>query len=107
MSDGRLERDEALVRVARNADATWRDVAARAVRFLAETRREFTTDDVWALLQHYYPELGTHEPRALGAVMRQVAREGYIEATGRYRESGRAVCHRNPKKIWRARAEEP
>jgi hypothetical protein len=43
-----------------------------------------------------------HEPRALGALMREAARNGLIEATDRVRPSERPQCHMNPKRVWRS-----
>lgn len=102
MSDGKEERDDAIARADVNADPDWKEVALKAVRWLATESAEFTTDDVWWALNTYYPNLGTHEPRALGAVMRRASRDGFIEPTNRVKESERAVCHRNPKKVWRS-----
>lgn len=99
-SDGRAERDDAMARVDAHANQIWKDTALRAVAHLARYQDEMTTDDVWESLETHYPHLGTHEPRALGPVMRRAATLGIIERTDRTRDSDRAVCHRNPKRIW-------
>lgn len=93
-------RDEAIQQVEEHADPDWKDVAYRVVATLTETMSEFTTDDVWYELQR--SPNSTHEPRALGAVMRRAARDGLIVPTDRYRESTRPICHRSPKRVWRA-----
>jgi hypothetical protein len=41
------------------------------------------------------------EPRALGAVMKAMARDGKIRATGEYRKSARTDCHARPVAVWR------
>ena len=66
---------------------------------LARTGLPFTTDDVWLLLLGKGVAMPP-EARALGAIMQAAARGGYIRKTGDYRESERAVCHRNPKAVW-------
>ena len=91
-------RDEAINRVERNADADWLDYAYKAVKYLAENRDEFTTDDVWLVLADW--GYSVREPRALGAVMRRAAKNDLIQATTRYKKSNRKECHRNPKMVW-------
>lgn len=90
---------DALLRVDEHADPDWKDVARDAIAFLATTRHEFTTDDVWAELDRH--SATTHEPRALGALMRKAARQRLIAPTDRYVTSTRAACHSRPVKVWR------
>jgi hypothetical protein len=92
-------RDEAINRVEANADHVWLTGATEAVRMLARTRDEFTTDDVWNRLDNagYQPP---HEPRAMGAVMRQAARDGLVVKTDRVRNSVRVECHARPVAVW-------
>jgi len=37
----------------------------------------------------------------LGAVMKAMARDGAIRATGEYRKSSRVDCHARPVAVWR------
>ena len=89
-------RDEALARVKEHADKEWKAEAMRAVVRVARERGRFTTDDVWAVLG----ESGTHEPRAMGAIMRQAARNGWVRATDEYVRSSRVACHARPLRVW-------
>lgn len=57
----------------------------------------FTTDDVLALSG----DVGFHEPRAWGAVMRKARKAGICEPTGEQRTSTSARCHARPKRVWR------
>lgn len=95
---GRTARDEALERVDKHADRSWKEVALDVVRHLAATRETFTTDDVWRELEKH--SVSTHEPRAIGAVMRSCASSGMIRNTKRAVESTREECHRRPVTIW-------
>lgn len=88
-------RDEAIARVQENAPPDWMQEARRTVLAIAETRSSFTTDDVWAALEGAPPE-----PRALGAVMKGLSREGKIRATSAWRQSVRAECHARPVRVW-------
>lgn len=90
---------EAVQRAADHADTDWLRDAARAVRTLAAQREPFTTDDVWALL-NATSTATTHEPRALGAVIRQAQRDELIRTTGEWRKSTRPECHTRPCAVW-------
>ena len=93
-----VERERALVQVDQNAAPDWKTVALAAVKHVAQTRREFTTDDVLAILQSQ--PVATHEMRALGPVMRRAADAGYIAATDRFITSASVSRHRAPKRVW-------
>jgi len=97
---GKLQRDKALERVERNAEEAWKESAREAVERLAAIRDEFTTDAVWTMVDRM--GLKTHEPRAMGAIMRRAASEGICEATDRTRRSVRPECHCRPIRVWRS-----
>lgn len=90
-------RDDALRQVSDHADPEWFYHALHVVWCLAIQLEEFTTDDVWDHIGH---AASTHEPRALGAVMKRASSLGYVKATDRYRPSARAACHARPVRIW-------
>lgn len=93
--------DEAIARAGRNAADDWYRAAVSAVVRLAEAGwTTFTTDDVWATIP---PEIRTHEPRALGSVMRKLQESGVIEATGDWRPTARPEAHGRPIRVWRSR----
>lgn len=94
-------RDESIEKADRAARHDWAKAAEDAVRKLARRRAEFTTDDVWKLLEAYTGPT-THEPRALGAVMRRASGDGLIKATDRTALSTRVACHRRPVRVWRS-----
>lgn len=94
---------DALGRVEANAPMDWKTAARLAVIRVAQTRAEFIAADVADEIARCHPTAKTHEPRALGAVMRWAARVGMIEATGRVRPCGRASQHNTPVAIWRSR----
>lgn len=92
-------RDEAIDRADAHADEAWKQHAEKVVAWTALALREFTTDDVWDSLD---PAYSTHEPRALGAVMKRMAARGVIVPTDRYQTSKRSECHNRPVRVWRA-----
>lgn len=94
---GEARRDEAIGRVEVHADAAWKRHVMKVIHGLATERSRFTTDDVWARLD---PDHGTHEPRAMGAMMRQAAKAGIITPTDAYEQSARPECHARPVRVW-------
>jgi hypothetical protein len=91
---------EAIERVERHADADWKDHVLDVIWGLAAYRAELTSDDVWRLLGQEGP--ATHEPRALGAMLKKAAGEGWVTPTDTYRPSARAACHARPVRVWRS-----
>jgi hypothetical protein len=87
-------------RAAAGADPDWMRAAHDAIRWLASTWIEFSSDDVWFRLDA--AGVSTPEPRALGAVFRQARTAGLITQTGRYRKSIRPECHARPVATWKA-----
>lgn len=102
MADARRRRDKAIDTVEAAADSSWKEAADYAIRKVAATRTEFTTDDIWQVLHDMSIE-APREPRALGASMRRAAAAGVIEPTNRIERSARPVCHAAPKRVWRSR----
>jgi hypothetical protein len=94
-------RNQAIEQVETNAQPTWKLHCEAAIRWLAKTRPEFTTDDVWELMNQRLNPM-PHEPRAIGAMMTNAAKAGWIAPTDRYTPSARPECHRRPVKIWKS-----
>ncbi len=89
---------EAVERVEAHADPEWCAAALSAVRYLADHLAEWTTDEVWGLLKARGE--ATHEPRALGAVMRRAVADGICLPTDRYRPTIRREAHGRPVRVW-------
>ena len=96
MSD--LDMETAIKVAGLGADPVWRAEAMRAIYVLAESGMTFTTDDVYALMSD---GVTTEEPRAMGSLMRNAHRDGYISPLNEWRMSSRTVAHKNPKRVWR------
>lgn len=90
-------RDEALVRAERNADAEWKAAALDAVRRTALESAYFTADDVWQKLT-----ARPHEPRAMGAIMRQASLLEWIAPTDTFRPTAKISQHRQPIRVWKS-----
>jgi hypothetical protein len=89
----RAARDEAIERVEVSASPEWKARARSAVLRLADELRVFTTDDVWRVIPK------PREPRALGAVMQQLARAGRIKHAG-WAKSAQVSRHHTDVKTW-------
>lgn len=79
------------------ATPDWYEAAFKAILDLCKLGQPFSTDQLWERLQG----LETPEPRAMGSVIRQAAKEGWIVSTGEYRKSTQAKNHRRPVLIWK------
>ena len=99
-------RDEAIDRVERNAFADWSEAAYLACCLVAEDQPFFTTDDVWQKMSIVFPQFKTHEPRAMGAIMRRAAKDGIAKPTDEYVRSDRPECHRRPTMRWESMTHE-
>jgi hypothetical protein len=100
LAPGRYADDEteaAIQRVQQHADPNWRNEAQEAVAHCARTMRHFTSDDVHDAMSQ---EFRTHEPRAMGAVMRWGVGQGLIRHSGRQVKTKRAQSHRSPRTVW-------
>lgn len=93
-----LDLFDALKKVAAAANVEWMKAAADRVKYLCQTRIEFTADDVWQHLDTL--DVTTSEPRAMGAVMENAAKAGWCRKSDRMQNSRRRVCHARPVAIW-------
>ena len=103
-TQGDLLAQEAIGQAEQNADKAWLDTARRVVWQFIKEGQPFTTDLVWERLDAL--DVHTHEPRALGAVMRSAARAGFLTNTGSYFKSTRPECHSRPVPLWLPRSAE-
>ncbi len=87
------------------ADLDWKKIASDAVRHCAETMPEFTSDDVWEIINK--TGITTSENRAFGAIMQAASRSGMVVATGNFIASTRKQVHKNPIRIWQSKIYKP
>jgi|LakMenEpi03Aug12_release.lakeMendotaPanAssembly.Ray.scaffolds.fasta_scaffold317763_1 hypothetical protein len=93
--------DACMAQAWENANPSWRDAAYAIVEVIARERDEFTSDLVWERLSDF--GFSTHEPRAMGAVLRRAADAGLIQRTDRYVPTRRRAANRRPVAVWRSR----
>lgn len=87
-------KEAAIAQVDVHADVDWKRRAERVVLALAGTGGTFTTDDVWAYIEK------PREPRALGAVMRMLAKAKRIQTTGTFKKTAQVLRHHAPIAVW-------
>ncbi len=100
--DGSEAREEGIDKVERHADLEFLDVMYRAGQHLARKGGVFTSADMRDLVTKHYPEVRTHDERAIGAVLRSLRRDGVIEPTGQYVNQKRRRNHCRPLREWHA-----
>lgn len=95
--------EEALARVEQNATDEWLDLAWQTLKKVATENQTFTTDQIWAILDRY-PNVRTHEPRAMGSIMRKAVKHGWVQKTDRYVSTNRPIAHGKPIAVWQSLA---
>ena len=81
------------------ARKAWREEAKEAIYTTATTRSHFIVDDVWPNIKG---DVFTHDLRAMGSLMTQAVKHGWIERTKEYRPSSRKSSHSNPRVVWKS-----
>lgn len=97
---GRRLRDEAMFRVEANADKSWKELANLCGWTLALEREYLTSEDVLDRLARQFPNVTTHDRRAIGPVMQGLKRAGAIRPTERFIQSRFAQRHAGPVRVW-------
>lgn len=91
---------DAVERSEEHADAAWKQEALAAIRKAALAFETLIVDEVWRFLS---PDAQTHDLRAMGPMMVQAAKLGYIERVpDEYRKSN-LKNHGTPRPVWRSR----
>lgn len=99
-------RDAAIEQVEEHADDDWKYSAEQAAFRTCVKYPDFVIDQVWKEFEMTNGEFaytGTHEKRAMGAVMNNAHRAGWCEPSKTYRASDIVRNHRNPRVIWKSR----
>lgn len=96
--EGTARKEKAIRRVAQRVDPKWLAHARELIVLTARHKEEFTSDDVWQAGLEAPPE-----PRALGAVMNELARAQVIVQTGRFVKTARKSRHNAPVAVWKLR----
>jgi hypothetical protein len=89
---------EVIESVTSHTSNDWRDRALDAVRNAACTLDVLTVEDIaWP------DDVEPYDDRARGGVMRQAARNGWLQSTKSYRPSERPETHCRPLLVWQSK----
>lgn len=95
---------EAIEAAAKAAGEGWMGEAAAAVAHVAGKLDRFTSDDVWIELDRRASKAVPGDARAMGAVLRFAASQGWAKRLpGEYRQSRRRERHCGPVAVWESR----
>ena len=92
--------NNAIQRADENANINWKTMALAVIRDVARTKPFLTADDIREVLDT--KDVCTHDTSALGGVIRQAVKAGYITGTGEYKKSERPATHRRPLPLWQS-----
>jgi hypothetical protein len=96
--------DEAIEKVREGNKADYNFLYQFASKWVATTFKPFTTDDFKIDLFKQYKSIEIEEPRVIGAVFNELAKQGFIKPTGRFITSKESTCHSRPKREWISKA---
>ncbi len=97
MTLGQTLRDDGIKRAEDHPHDDWKQSARDGLELLAATGKEFTSEDIRALIP---VDITTHEPRALGGIVRKFLADGCIVSVG-FRESSNPQAHCRPVRVFR------
>jgi hypothetical protein len=95
--DGSAGKRDGMNRAENHADEEWKQAVVDAIYMLAKGPSAFTTDEVWLAVGD---DASTHEPRAMGPMIRNCVRAGMIVKAEGLQCSSLSACHRRPKQLW-------
>lgn len=91
-------RDDAIQRVDAHADSEWKTLAYDTGMRIAACQESLMSEDIWQALSDQ--GVHTHEPRAMGAVMKRLHADKVIRPTDRFVKSPSPLGHGRPSRIW-------
>ena len=92
-------KDQAIKEVESHADPQWIGKANEALDILFKNNQEFTSDQVWKLLDSWQVPR-PHAPSAMGSIMRRAALAKRIKKTGRFIPSTQGTNHQRDVAVW-------
>ena len=96
----RAARDAGMEQADESAHEKWKRIVMETIREVALQSDFFTVDRVVERVQIKGAE--THENRAMGPMMANARRKGWIESTRQSVQSAQKHCHAGPRTLWRS-----
>lgn len=100
MTPGQHGKLQGMARVYRAANAQWKQCFLECGKEIAQHKPYFYTDDIVYLCRQRHPNASTHDYRAIGPLMRQMARLGYCEKTRQWFPSTQPQNHSRDMRVW-------
>jgi hypothetical protein len=91
--------NRAIARVDAAANAAWKADCLEAIKEACRRWDKFTSEDVADILDELY-STSTHEPRAMGAMMKKAQALGLCVPTSEYIPSHRSKSNSYSKRVW-------
>ena len=92
-------KQQAIKEVESHADPEWIGKANESLDILIKNNQEFTSDQVWKLLDSWQVPR-PHAPSAMGSIMRRAALAKRIKKTGRFIPSTQGTNHQRDVAVW-------
>jgi hypothetical protein len=99
-SDGSAGKREGMDRAERHADPHWWAAMLESGKEVALRKPFFFTDDIVKYCSEHHPNATTHEHRAIGPLMRELARMEVCEPTQDWVPSSQKQNHKRPMQVW-------
>lgn len=93
--------DMAIAKVDAAANAAWKEACFESIKEACRRWETFTSEDVADILDE--SDTFTHEPRAMGAMMRKAQAAGYCIPTAEFVPSHRTKSNAYTKRVWSRR----
>src|SRR5215471_15159085 len=97
---GEAGKRDGMERAERHADEHWVRCMKEAGKIVALGKPFFTSDDVVDLCAKMHPNASTHEGRATGPIMGNMARQEWCVQTQDFVRSRRKSCHATPRVVY-------
>ena len=97
---GERGKREGIARSYEAADEAWKLALGISVVEVARLMEGFNTDDVEAYQRQHFPNVYTHEKRAMGGIMQNARRAGVCTPLKEWTPSMRPEAHKGPKMTW-------
>jgi len=93
------EHEKAIDIAETHADMNWKEVAYLTAIQVATRQRTLVSEDVW---DNMPAGTETHEPRAMGAIMRRLRKDNIIVPTEQFIVSTSPKGHGRPSRVWQS-----
>lgn len=102
VAEGERRLADAIKRADSHADAAWLEAAFNVGITVARRCQTFTSAAICSELSLQFPNVNTHDKRAMGGVVRRLMKHKILEPTNEIEKDSRPNCHRQNKRVLRS-----